>query len=227
MKKVILIAALLGVFLHPLWSQKEFPVETFDAVLISGNIQVVLEPGEKEKVVLYIDGIPEDEITVKVSQGTLRLISLNSFLYKNEVIKAYVTYNKLREIKATAGSSVSCDAELRGDQLEARAGSGAQLRLKVNAGALEASAMEGAQLYLDGVSESLDCTAATGGQFFGPGLTSKRVYVRANTGGRAEVHAIDHLEVSANTGGEVIYHGEPQTKYVKSILGGEVRQGRI
>ena len=93
MKKVILIAAVLGFFVHPLWSQKEFQVETFDALLVSGNIQVILEPGEKEKVVLYIDGIPQDEITVKVSQGTLRLISLNSFLYKNEVIKAYVTYN--------------------------------------------------------------------------------------------------------------------------------------
>ncbi|MBV6427255.1 MAG: hypothetical protein KIPDCIKN_01771 [Haliscomenobacter sp.] len=227
MKKVILIAALLGFFLHPLWSQKTFQVETFDALLVSGNIQVILEPGEKEKVVLYIDGIPEDEITVKVSQGTLRLISLNSFLYKNEVIKAYVTYNKLREIRANAGSSVSCDTELQGDQLEARAGSGAQLRLKVKANALEASAMEGGQLYLDGASENLDCTAATGGQFFGAGLTSKRVYVRANTGGRAEVHATEHLEVSANTGGEIIYHGDPQTKYVKSILGGEVRQGRI
>ena len=87
--------------------------------------------------------------------------------------------------------------------------------------------MEGGQLYLDGASENLDCTAATGGQFFGAGLTSKRVYVRANTGGRAEVHATEHLEVSANTGGEIIYHGDPQTKYVKSILGGEVRQGRI
>ena len=174
---------------------------------------------------MYIDGIPEDEVTVKVSQGVLRLASLNSLLYKEAVIKLYVTYSELDEVRATAGAIVQSESDIKAVKFTVHAGSGAQVALALQVQDLDASVSEGGRVEVTGNAQIQDVSAATGGQYLGAKLQTQKTYVRSNTGARAEVKVETHLEVSANTGGEVIYYGNPETKYIKDLLGGEVRHG--
>ena len=209
-----------------LWGQKEIALDDFHGLSATGNVKVYLTKGEKASAQLYAEGIPEDEVTVRVVQGILRVASLNSFMYKDAVIKVYATYTALDEIRATAGAFVKSEAPVNAAKLDVHAGSGAQVELALEVQSLEASASEGARLTLSGQADTQEASAATGGQYQAGSLTTKKTYVRSHTGARAEVGAEEHLEISATTGGEVRYHGNPKNKYIKNVLGGDVKQVR-
>jgi hypothetical protein len=222
---VSLLFLLLLSFINRVVAQKEVAIDPFDEINVAGNVHVYLEPGDKEKLVLYIEGIPEKEVHVKVVQGALRISVLNSFVYKNEIIKAYVTYKQLRNIRSGAGASIECKSVIAGDKLDIRVSSGGTLVLEIKANALDANASEGGELNLSGTVESMNVGVSTGGQCRCSKLEAKRAFVRAGTGGRADVTATDLLETSANLGGEIHYSVEPKEKRVKSFLGGNVQQG--
>jgi hypothetical protein len=221
-----LLCTLLGLFFlqHAAIGQKKYDINPFQEISVTGNIQVQLEAGEEESLKIEFEGLPEDQLSVKVVQGELRLLSLNSLLYKDVHVKAYVTYKNLRGIKANGGASIRNKGEISSPSLDIKTGSGASTDLQIRTEALEASATEGGRLNLQGMAETQEVWAATGGQYLGGTLETRRTYVRCNTGGKAEVKASELLEITANTGGEVLYYGEPEKKFEKSILGGNVRR---
>ena len=230
MKRLIQIGLLPGLFCLAftiqLHAQKEVQVESFDQVSAVGSITMHLEAGDANKVVLYIDGIPEKEIEVKVSKGVLRIQVLNGFLYKNEIVKAYVTYKSLRGVRANAGAKVDCKETLSADLFSVSAAAGGQLDLSLNVKNLDASASEGGQLNLKGTATTQEINASTGGVCRCSNLIGEKASVKTSTGGRAEVQVTDLLEAAANVGGEILYENEPKEKRVKQFLGGDVRKMR-
>ncbi|NRB62902.1 MAG: DUF2807 domain-containing protein [Saprospiraceae bacterium] len=203
-------------------AQTDYSVDPFENLSVMGNIDVNLEKGTPGKVTLYAEGIPEDDIDIRVSRGTLRLKVLNSWLYKNEIIKVYVPYETIRNIRANAGAKVSSNQVIQTETMDIHAGSGAKIDLEIAVESLECNASEGSQLTLWGETTSQRVSAGTGGQVFNYDLASKRTYARSGTGGQIEVVAIEFLEASANTGGRIIYKGEPEEKRIKTIIGGDV-----
>jgi hypothetical protein len=230
MKRLMQIGLLPGLFCLAftiqLHAQKEVQVESFDQVSAVGSITMHLEAGDANKVVLYIDGIPEKEIEVKVSKGVLRIQVLNGFLYKNEIVKAYVTYKSLRGVRANAGAKVDCKETLSADLFSVSAAAGGQLDLSLNVKNLDASASEGGQLNLKGTATTQEINASTGGVCRCSNLIGEKASVKTSTGGRAEVQVTDLLEAAANVGGEILYENEPKEKRVKQFLGGDVRKMR-
>jgi len=226
MKQTTLITYLflliLTIWAQSIVAQRDIPVGDFDGISVIGNIDVTLEAGEPGTVSLYAEGIPEDDISIKVSRGTLRLKVTNSWLYSNEIIRIYVPYQTLRLIRADAGATITSRDTLKTEVLEVNIGSGAVVTLAVDVESLKASANEGGKLTLMGRTVSQDVGAGTGGVYDAFDLDCQRTYVRVGTGGQAEVVAIELLEASANTGGSIIYQGEPKQKVIKTFIAGEV-----
>lgn len=204
-------------------AQRDIPVEPFDGISVIGNIDVTLEAGKPGTISLYAEGIPEDDISIQVSRGTLRLKVTNSWLYENEIIRVYVPFQTIRLLRADAGATVECKDILQTESLEVNIGSGAIVALDVEVESLKASANEGGQLTLMGKATSQDAAAGTGGEYMAFDLDCQRTYVRAGTGGQAEVVATELLEASANLGGTIIYKGNPKEKRIKTFIAGEVK----
>lgn len=203
-------------------AQRDIPVEPFDGISVIGNIDVTLEAGEAGTITLYAEGIPEDDISIKVRRGTLRLKVTNSWLYRNEIIRVYVPFQTLRLVRADAGAIIEAKDILQTESLEVNIGSGAVAQMEVDVESLTVSANEGGQLTLMGKAASQDAGAGTGGEYMAFDLDCQRTYVRVGTGGQAEVVATELLEASANTGGSIVYKGEPQQKRIKTFIAGEV-----
>ncbi|HMQ60008.1 MAG TPA: head GIN domain-containing protein [Flavilitoribacter sp.] len=222
------ISLLLGLFsltlVQNLHAQEERSLPDFDAVSVMGNIEVYLEKGESEKAVIYTYDIEEDKLNVFVRNNTLKLQLINPSTYNGRGAKVYITYRQLRGIKAHAGARVISEETITGDKLEVRGASGGQLSLKVAVNALNAGATEGALVEIEGTTESLEVSASTGGQFEGDDLESKRAYVKASTGGVANIVAREKLDASANTGGSIAYSGDPAEKQTRTLLSGEIRK---
>ncbi|MEO0341312.1 MAG: head GIN domain-containing protein [Bacteroidota bacterium] len=221
--KSILIL-LFSVFALVASAQKTITPESFDGLFVTGNIEVMLEKGTENKVELYVDGMPYDKVSVKVQRGILRLRVLESWLYRDEVIRAYVTYKDLNNIRANAGATVESEDLLKSSYFKVKATSGARIALSVEVANLEGGATEGGILNLEGSADKQDMQVATGAEYDGTYLDAKKTYIRTNTGGRATVVALELLEAAANTGGSIWYKGDPEVKNVKTVIAGEVRR---
>ena len=221
---LLVVVFLVLVLLGKAVAQETITPEDFDELFVTGNIEVMLEKGTENKVELYVDGMPYDKVSVKVQRGVLRLRTLESWMYRDEVIRVYLTYKDLNGIRANAGAIVESENLIEAEQFEVRATIGAQVELSIKANSIEGGASEGGILELEGSAEKQDMQVSTGGQYIAFDLDVKKTYIRANTGGHADVVALEVIEASANTGGSITFKGDPETKHIKSVIAGEVTE---
>jgi Putative auto-transporter adhesin, head GIN domain len=217
----ILNILFLTFFIQSVYAQEAMKLEHFDQIYATGIIEITLQKGEEEKIVLVTNNFDRDDVKVRVSEEELR-ISVTKSLIKDALVKIVVTYKELRRIKVNAGAYISAKNPITIDKLDLRAMSGSQLELELDVNKLHVKVAEGAQIHLTGKTKSLNVTAASGAEFDGFELESDDTFASANTGGRAEVVANKSIEAVANTGGRVRYKGDPEKVQLKDYLGGEV-----
>lgn len=208
---------------HFLAAQQVRQVRDFDELILSGRLEVVLVAGAVSQVEILHSDIPEDKINISHSGSALRISTLNR-IAEDDRVSLRITYQTLRGVKALAGAEVRNEGDLTGDKLSLRAGSGSVMQLQVQANALDAAAGEGGLLTLLGEVKDQDINASTGGRVVARDLEAQRTYVRASTGGEATVVARAELDAAANTGGKVYYAGNPEQKYTRTTLAGEIHQ---
>ena len=200
-------------------------LDPFDEISVSGNVNVYLESGNEESVEI---SEKNHKISVEVSRGVLKIKRkkpLKIKEYKDEAIDIKITYRKLRRIRGASGSTISNSEAIKGDQLKLDFHSGAQGRMLVNVNDLDLSVSEGAQLKVKGKTVSQSASVSTGAVLSAHRLDSDRTYVKANTGGNANVVANELLEAKASTGGNIDYEGNPRKVKIKDTLGGNVSGG--
>lgn len=200
-------------------------VDPFDEISVSGNVNVYLESGNEESVEI---SEKDHKITVEVSNGVLKIKRKNPLKikeYQGEPVDIKVTYRKLRRVRGAAGSTISNSEAITGDQLKLDFHSGAQGRILVDVDDLDLTVSEGAQLKVKGKTISQTANVSTGAVLSAHRLDSDRTYVKANTGGNANVVANELLEAKASTGGNIDYEGNPEKVKIKDTLGGNVSGG--
>jgi len=218
--KVITILILVLV-VQNVFAQETMNLEHFDQIYATGIIEVILQKGDEEKIVLEMDNFHREDVKIRVSEEELR-ISVTKSLVKDGTIKILVTYKELRRIKVNAGAHVSSKNPITIDKLDLRATSGSEIELELDVNKLHARLAEGAQMHLTGTTKSLNISSASGAIFYGFNLESEDTFANANTGGRSEVVANKSIEASANTGGKVRFKGDPAQKQLKDYFGGSV-----
>ncbi|MCB0599267.1 MAG: DUF2807 domain-containing protein [Lewinellaceae bacterium] len=226
MKTIGKITVALAFFfaLNNTYAQDERKLDYFDAITVAGDVELVLIRGEEARAVITAEGISEDDVTVYVKGKTLKIQLIEGLFKGSDHARVEVTYQQLRALKASAGAKASSTAAIIGDQLDLRASSGAQMDLAVEVNALVATATEGAVIEIEGSTETQEVTTSTGGQYRGLDLQCARTYVKANTGGQAEVVATKSLDASANTGGQIDYTGDPEEKNTRSLISGGIQK---
>lgn len=218
---LLFIATSLTAFANP----TILHLDPFDEISVSGNVNVYLESGNEESVEI---SEKNHKISVEVSRGVLKIKRkkpLKIKEYKDEAIDIKITYRKLRRILGASGSTISNSEAIKGDQLKLDFHSGAQGRMLVNVNDLDLSVSEGAQLKVKGKTVSQSASVSTGAVLSAHRLDSDRTYVKANTGGNANVVANELLEAKASTGGNIDYEGNPRKVKIKDTLGGNVSGG--
>jgi len=225
MKQPIKIAlfSLLSFFTISLQAQYySNTVDTFDELILSGNIEVLLEKGEEESVSVKSE---KEKLNVYVERGVLRVKRkkpLRIKEYQAHPIQVTVTYKVLRRVKANAGADVTNKQVLTGDQLTLDFNSGSGGNLDVDVNDVHISVSEGSQLRVTGKTVSQESKVSTGAELSAFRLNSERTYIKANTGAHAKVMATQAIDAIASTGGDINYKGEPGKVKIKDHLGGNV-----
>lgn len=205
------------------YAQETRQIGPFNSLTISGKLEVYLEQGETDQVIIESTDYPEGELNISLKGSTLKLSLVDGWIKGDQRLRLRVQYRSLDEIRVLAGAAVSSREVITADRLELKAGSGAEVDLQLEVHTLEAAATEGARVELSGTVKNQYATANTGGEYDASRLASDRTEVKSNTGGLARVVANEHLDAVANTGGRIQYSGDPQEKYTRSNLAGEIR----
>ncbi|MEZ4887014.1 MAG: head GIN domain-containing protein [Chitinophagales bacterium] len=215
------IIALMLTFNVCLQAQAE-KVLSFDAVHVSGNVEVLLQQGSTESIDIEAQGVEDDKVVAEVQGGILKIHIKNIIYNKNKSARVVVNYRDLREIKGQAGARIYSRTAISGDNLEIKAGSGANIALEIWVDVVEGRAAEGGEIELTGEAHTLTAIASTGGLFYGYGLKAENVYAKTNTGGQVEVTANKRIEAKAGTGGNISFKGDPVQKETSTNFGGTI-----
>lgn len=187
------------------------------------GLQVELIKADEAKVI--IDGNRSSEVTVKNSNGLLKISMSITHTFSADDVMVYLYYkDDITLIDANEGSSIFSDEVFKQQKLEVKAQEAASIKLEIDTEQLEVSVVTGGQIKLKGSAKNQDVKSNTGGIYKGERLETEYTNVSSNTGGMADVKATKLIDAKANTGGIVSISGEPEELKKSESLGGYVRQ---
>lgn len=223
--KIGFLSALLTGAGSGLFAQEVFNLNSFDGISVLGNIEVILEKGDNPRAEVTANGISEEDVSVFVKEGVLKLQLLKTIFREDENVTIRVIYkDPLDYIKIGAGSRLTSTEPLEGDKVELKAVSGAQLDLEIYVRKLKVYVAEGGLIELKGTAEEQYATAVTGGKYEGLDFVCQHTEARSNTGGELSVVAMQSLDAKANTGGSIEYSGKPADRSINSLFTGKIRK---
>lgn len=197
-------------------------IESFDKINVFGNIYVEMIQGEKESLDIVTRNVNISDIDIELEEKTLK-IKMKSNLFDDEAeVKIKVVYNELREISSNAAAEIIVKDLIKTDKLFLNATSGARIKLSVELNAIDIKAYQGAHIDITGNSKLQESFVNTGGILSGSNFTSSEVFIKMNTGGKAEIIVKDKLEAGVNTGASLNYFGTPENENIKTSLGGKI-----
>ncbi|MFK7811143.1 MAG: head GIN domain-containing protein [Maribacter sp.] len=139
MKKSFLLTLVLSVFLilpNSGIAQEVTQVKSFDKVIVSPHIEVVLVEGDEESVKIENAKVSEDKINIKVEGKTLRLyldgaktvtkqerVSNDRWkgkrsIYNGTMARATITYRTLQSLSVRGEEIVKCESEIEQKELK-------------------------------------------------------------------------------------------------------------
>ncbi|MFT4033618.1 MAG: head GIN domain-containing protein [Siphonobacter sp.] len=141
-------------------------------------------------------------------------------------IKINLGFLALEAITTGVGAEVTVLTPLQTRDLDLDATTGSRLTLQAEVKNLIVKSVQGSVVTLSGTADEQQVTVNTGGELHGYDLNSEDAFVKANTGGVAQINVSKRLDAKASTGGAVRFKGNPAKKEVNTSLGGEVGSGK-
>lgn len=199
-------------------------VTSFDGIRVSGNLTLFIEEGREESLRIEVDGIELDRVMSEVAENSLTVRTKPGVFPETYKIKAYVTYRKIRDLRASVGAKLYGRSILTGDWINVDVASGAFAELKVNLENLELNIVSGGELTVTGRARTQETTVNTAGKLNAFDLECDNAYIRVNTGGVGRVKVTKLLEANVATGGSLRYKGSPVKQSIKKSTGGAVSE---
>ncbi len=197
-------------------------INSFDKIEVTGNIEVEMKLGNKESLEIKAYHVDPSDVVTEVDDKLLK-IKMTSNLFDDDVkVKIKVVYTEIREINSNASAEISIKEMINGDKIFAEATSGGKILMKVDLNAIELKAYQGAYIDVEGKCKLQESYINTGGTLSASNFSCDEVFIKMNTGGKAEIIANKKIEANVNTGANLSFFGLPEEESLKTTLGGKI-----
>lgn len=203
-------------------------VEPFDAIAVTGGIDVRVRQGGEEAVVVHTQAnlLPLLETLVETSDSRRTLLvrwKKGTRVSLSQPPRVEVTAARLQALASTGASDIVVDGFKTPTLTAAIAGSGDITLNALTGDELTVKIAGSGDLKASGQVTRLTVGVSGSGDVRTEELRAEHVSIRIAGSGDAAVHAAQTLEVSIAGSGDVVYRGEPQVK--TSVAGsGSVRK---
>ncbi len=230
MKTPLLLTAALGLLASPALLAQTVSltptVSNISSLNVRNGVDVFLTQGTTESLRIDAKGFDEDEIVVKMNNGTLSLGVERRGIWhgmgRNSFVKAYLTVKNLSAISVSSGADVHGQSDFSADRLDINVSSGADLTMYVKAREMVVSVSSGADATLSGSTEKLMAQSSGGADLHAQKLIADVCDVQASGGADATVYGRKELHLRASGGGDIDYSGPGQVVSRRTSGGGDI-----
>ena len=217
MKKII--GSLMIVACQLAFAQSTRNVGDFSSLKVYNKINVTLI-GSNESKVETEENDPDIETVNK--NGELKIKLSPAKILSGDQVSVKVFYEKLNDIQASQGSSISSSEELDANMLSLTSNEGSKVNLNLDVSKLNIKTNSGGEIKISGTVDNQDVVVNSGGKYFGKEVKSQNTKVTANAGGVAEVNVSESVNATTRAGGIIEIYGDPADRKVKNIIGGKI-----
>lgn len=129
-------------------SQEIVPLKSFNKIVASPRVNVILQKGEQESIRILYNDIPVNKVNVKVKGNKLKIYLDHARLVEKQVsitengqrrkkgiysgssITAYITYKELKSLEIRGEEELRCDGEIKAEKFKLRAYGESEIRLQ-------------------------------------------------------------------------------------------------
>ncbi len=194
-------------------SEQLVPVPAFNSIHANGPINVYIQRGNEDKVVIRADDNVHDKVTVEVVEGQLRIFN-NAFIQGERVLDAYVTYRALDSIDAAGASTVTSRSMLDTERFKLVARGAAEVRLQINCQNLDLDMQGVANVFLAGTADQFDFSISHVGDLTAYNFDVLNCNAQMITGdqspGIARINVSKALAVHIEGPRHLYYRGSPE-----------------
>lgn len=189
-------------------------VEAFNAITVSGGIDVRLRQGDKHSVVINTMLGSTNDVLADIGNGKLTLSRKSStfffFLQWFAHYRVDVTMPELTNLHASGGSNVDAQGVFTGENIRLMTSGGSDTRIEVDTVVLELESSGGSDLTLRGKADRAVITVSGGSDLHASRFEVREAEIEAGGGSDVEITVTESLTANISGGSDLSYGGEPR-----------------
>ncbi|MDC0257249.1 DUF2807 domain-containing protein [Crocinitomicaceae bacterium] len=187
--------------------QKEFTVDAFTKLKISGLMDVVLIQGNETKVKFEINPEMEQEFNLNSENGELVIGFDDEMFAKDASNTVYVTFKNLEELIFSGVGNITTEGKINLDNLLCKASGVGDIELDMDCKNLEVKFTGVGDIDITGSGDLATYSWKGVGDLKASNMKMKDVAISLSGVGDAKLHATESLEVNLTGIGDVKYTG--------------------
>ena len=200
-------------------SKQERAVPSFNAIRIGGAAEVLLMQGETQSVVVETNANIQERVNIRVSNNTLE-VKLNN-IKKYDVLKLYITMNKLERLQFSGAADAKSVDTLSGESLEVLASGASDVHLLLDYERVSTKASGASVVNLSGNSDIQSIETSGASVVNAKSLETTSTVIKASGASSCFVNAKTKLTYQVSGSSDVSYVDKPQTVIVENNGGTE------
>jgi hypothetical protein len=197
--------------------------ENFQAIKVSDGIDLYIIQGTEEGVVVSASEIAHrGKMKTIVENGELKIYLEQGWNWKAKKLKAYVAVKSLNKLRASGGSDIIIQGELKSDKLMLVLTGGSDFNGQVAVTDLTIDQNGGSDVRIKGKAVNVRVEARGGSDLSGYELTAEYAIIQASGGSDASITVTKEMAAEASGGSDVNFKGNPVIKYKSASGGGSV-----
>ena len=185
-------------------------VSSFNAIVVTGSVDVYLSQGEEEKVSVEADENLLEIIRTEVEGSTLHIYEKKN-IRKAEARKVYITFREINSLIAKGATDIYGRTPLRSKTLELGISGASDVTLEIYTDELICRVDGAADAYLSGEAKAMIARVSGSSDLEAANLISQTCQVEASGASDAQVHATESLDAKASGSSDIEYRGNPKT----------------
>ncbi|RYY90359.1 MAG: DUF2807 domain-containing protein [Chitinophagaceae bacterium] len=189
-------------------SKQERSIANFDALEVTGGMNVVLQQGPRAGVRVETDENLQEYVETEVSGNELHIFTRRGYnLDERSGLTIYVTAPSLRDLTVTGSGDVNSQGKITGDALKIQVTGSGNITLSLDMPTVEAQVTGSGTMNLSGATRSFRTETHGSGEIHAFDLLAEETHVEVSGSGDAEVFASKQLDVEVSGSGDVAYKG--------------------
>jgi Putative auto-transporter adhesin, head GIN domain len=187
---------------------KEFTVDNFEKIEISGGFDITLTPYKSNEVILEVDENLVDYIDISV-RGNKLYIDADRRMSSRQGIKIKVPVQEISAISSSGASNIQSSGPISSKALDIELSGAGKIDLKLDVNYVSLELSGATMVYLNGVGERLEVDMSGAGSLTAEDFEVKECEVSISGVGHVLVNVTGTLEAQVSGLGKVEYIGEP------------------